>query len=357
MARIKKVDTSEFVVMGSEPEFKGKITSMQLCRALNWYNHFYSPTTTKPRDPECVEWIIEYMKSKKYSRQDIQTFSQVPNKEIPTTLCSLARILNRGAIFKNNLDERIKHLIDMEQYRKPVTVKKEKIEIRRPNPVIASLDELLDTFFNSEYRVVPDLTNIEVLGNKEEVSFAAQYYTELLEELNDKEIVKESYASISALGMKRYRALVQSFIDLLSEKKQRKSYKPRKPRTKKKKSANQLVSLLRYKQAEKIGKETYESVDPIRILEATIVWTYNARKRLLTKYVSTNPLQVHRTTLKGFDPKLSFAKKIRKPEITIKSFATEGKATISKMFDKIKAREQKVNGRMNEETIILRTFK
>lgn len=356
MARIKKVDTSEFVVMGAEPEFKGKITSMQLCRALNWYNHFYSPTVTKPRSPECVGWIIEYMKSKKYSRQDINKFNQIPAKEIPTTLCSLARILNRGAIFENNLDDRIKQLLEFEQYRKPI-VKKEKVEVKRPNPVIATLDELLDVFFNSDYRVVPDLTNIEVLGNKEETATALQYYTDLSAEINDKETVKESYANVSALGMKRYRALVDAFIELLSEKKQRKSYKPRKPRTPKKKSANQLVALLKYKQAEKIGKETFESVDPTRILEATVVWTYHSRKRILSKYVSNTSMQVHRTSLKGFDPKLSFAKKIRKPDITIKQIATEGKATISKLFDKIKARPQKVNGRMNDETIIIRTFK
>jgi len=356
MARTKRIDKSEFVVMGDEPNLKGKITRMQLCNALNWYNHFYSATVTKPRNPDCVGWIIEYMKSKKYTPAQIKAFSSLSDKEIPTTLCSMARMLNRGAIFENSLDERIHQLLENLKYKKP-EAKVVKVEVKRPNPIVILFDSILDKFYDSNYRVMPDLTNVEIFGNKEEHAFASQLYSDLAEEVKGKD--PEGYTHISALGLKRYRELLNNLNALLNKKKVRtKSGKPRKVRTPKKKSAQQLTALLKYKQAEKIGKDTFESVDPAKILESTVVWVYNSKKRLLTKYVSnTSPLTVKRTTLGNFDPKQSMAKKIRKPEIVIAQVATEGKASVARLFNNIKAKPQKVKGRMNDDSLIVRTFR
>lgn len=350
------IDKSAYVLLGEEPKYQGPVTTIQLSTALNWYNYFYSPTTGAPRPSECLEWIVEYMEGRQYSRDDIATFKKVPNKEIPTTLCSLARLLNNGAVFEHKLDARIAQLIHQERVRPEI--KYDAPIVDHSNQIIAELDDLIDTFFNSEYKYLPETEDLQITGNREEKKNAIVYYTELLDELNSQDPdIKEGYKHISAAGMKRYRALIGELLTKLGKMTERKPIATRKPRAPKKKTDRQLLGLLQYQKAEKIGSDMIESVNPSRILDSTVVWTYNTRKRLLTKYVSNNsPISVHRTTLKGFDPELSLTKKIRKPEI-IKQIAVDGKAVISKLFDKIKAKPQKVTGRMNDETLILRTFK
>lgn len=350
MAKSKRIDKSEFAMMGDEPIYNREISRMEFARALNWYNHFYSTIS----HPKIIDWLVEYMQKNKYTKQQIKHLQQIAPKYIPTTLCSTARIINNGADFEEcNLNLRIYELLKQHPIEAAVreTISAKPVVI---NMIRATLDDLLDEFYKSDYRKVPDLTNITLAGSKEYQKIALQYYTELLNEIEDPELRDNR---MTALQTKRYKGLVKQFIELLSVKKIRKITKTRKVRVKKMKSADQLTALLQYKAAEKIGKDTVESIKPTKILESTELWVYNSAKRLLTHFVSSNgPIIIHRTTLKNFDKKQSQTKKIRKPELIIQ-FANEGKATIKKLFNNIKAKPKTPNGRMNSDTLIIRAFR
>ena len=83
---------------------------------------------------------------------------------------------------------------------------------------------------------------------------------------------------------------------------------------------------------------------------------FNVKTRKLGKYVTTefNELGVKGTSITGFDEHNSICKTIRKPEEKLKEFKAAGKVALRKFLDDINATDTKMNGRINEETILLK---
>jgi hypothetical protein len=84
---------------------------------------------------------------------------------------------------------------------------------------------------------------------------------------------------------------------------------------------------------------------------------YNTKTRKLGRYVASEQdksMTVKGSTILGWDPKLSVSKTLRKPKEQLKEFMGSGKVQLRTFLDKIKATEVKLNGRTNDQTIILR---
>ena len=98
------------------------------------------------------------------------------------------------------------------------------------------------------------------------------------------------------------------------------------------------------------------SVNPVDIIGAGELWIYNTKSRKLGKYVAAefNTLGVKGTTITGFDENKSICKTLRKPEDKLKEFKAAGKIALRKFLDEINATDTKMNGRLNEETILLK---
>ena len=60
------------------------------------------------------------------------------------------------------------------------------------------------------------------------------------------------------------------------------------------------------------------------------------------------------TSLTGFNETQSVCKTLRKPEEKLKEFKAAGKVQLRKFLDDINATDTMMNGRFNEETIILK---
>jgi hypothetical protein len=60
------------------------------------------------------------------------------------------------------------------------------------------------------------------------------------------------------------------------------------------------------------------------------------------------------TTITGFNTTASVCKTLRKPEEKLKEFKAAGKVQLRKFLDSINATDTMMNGRINEETILLR---
>jgi hypothetical protein len=67
-----------------------------------------------------------------------------------------------------------------------------------------------------------------------------------------------------------------------------------------------------------------------------------------------NDLAVKGTTIIGFDTIKSVQKTLRKPEEQLKEFKAAGKVQLRKFLDDIKAVDIKLNGRINEDTVLLK---
>jgi hypothetical protein len=65
-------------------------------------------------------------------------------------------------------------------------------------------------------------------------------------------------------------------------------------------------------------------------------------------------LGVKGTSITGFDEHKSVQKTLRKPEEQLKEFKGAGKVALRKFLEDIKAVDIKLNGRLNEDTILLK---
>jgi len=128
----------------------------------------------------------------------------------------------------------------------------------------------------------------------------------------------------------------------------------RKPRAKKVVPADKIVAKLKYKKSDEPLKLV--SINPTDIIGAKELWIYNTKSRKLGKYVADDfsELGVKGASITGFSETLSVQKTLRKPVEQLKEFKAAGKVALRKFLDEIKATDTKLNGRINEETILLK---
>ncbi len=128
----------------------------------------------------------------------------------------------------------------------------------------------------------------------------------------------------------------------------------RKPRAKKVVPADKIVAKLKYKKTDEPLKLV--SINPADIIGSKELWVYNTKTRKLGKYVAAdfNELGVKGASITGFSENHSVQKTLRKPVDQLKEFKAAGKVALRKFLDDIKATDTKMNGRINEETILLK---
>jgi hypothetical protein len=129
----------------------------------------------------------------------------------------------------------------------------------------------------------------------------------------------------------------------------------RKPKAKKAPSKEKLIAKVQYKDRD--DKLQIVSVNPLELIEATEIWVYNVKTRKLGRYVAETGqvIQVKGTSLLFYDTDKSVQKTLRKPEETLKEFKKAGKVRLRTFMEDIKTTDIKLNGRLNADTIILKT--
>jgi hypothetical protein len=167
------------------------------------------------------------------------------------------------------------------------------------------------------------------------------------------EQLKEAYSHLSKPQVKKIVAFyheILSACDMLMQE----AKVNRKPRAKKSKPVEKIVEKLKYCK----GNEPLKlvSISPADIVGAKELWVFNIKTRKLGKYVATEfaELGVKGTSLTGFDEAKSVQKTLRKPEEQLKEFKAAGKVALRKFLEDIKAVDIKLNGRINEDTILLK---
>jgi len=137
----------------------------------------------------------------------------------------------------------------------------------------------------------------------------------------------------------------------------------RRPRKRKVYSADKLVAKLKYKKADE--KYQLASINPEDIIKCNELWVFNCKTRKIGKYVAEiqdpqglqregSGLSVKGTTITGFKESESIQKTLRKPEEQLKQFKESGKVKLRSFLDDIKAVDIKLNGRINNDIILLK---
>lgn len=100
-----------------------------------------------------------------------------------------------------------------------------------------------------------------------------------------------------------------------------------------------------------------KSVMPVGIVGANEVWIYNTKYKKIQVYraLGDAKLSIKGTSILNYEVASSDCKSVRKPEI-IKTFASMARKTIAAEYVALKTKVGVVNGRINEDCIILKVF-
>ena len=327
--------------------------------ALNWYNYMHD-------NEQAREWLLEYMKSADFKREQIAAVRRCPKHKVITTIGWQARIMMNGnvlaassmAFFNDRLNELYVIAGDIREETASV-VAKPVVDIQarisaRTNTLITMIEEQLDGVMNGgTFDIYSFMQKHEV--TPQIAGYIRDYYLPMKEEADlDDEQVKEAYGKKLKFWRTFYSAFIADCDKFINNKK---AVKLRKPREKKAKSAVDLVKTLKFQKEEPSLKIV--SVHPTEIVGCNQLWVYNTKYKKLSQYISMSPqgIQVKGTTLTGWDTELSVSKSLRKPEITIAELLKVGKVAIRSFMTDIKTATSAPNGRINEQTILLRVIK
>ena len=352
----------------------------QFHSAMAWYRLESSAKELKPK-------VIDWMGRQGCTKEDISAFKKTKDNRCGMTMGAVAACLIKGmpAVreeFNNGRDTAVWLRTEInkviEQGRDDVDDSDSGIEVKK-DVYVPSIQERLrevslgmteeiesaieafqtdpETFDPKAFKMLNLLKAKQAKAAHARIirDFYARDLTELLELASGKadEQLKEGYSHRSKKQIKSFIAFLQEIESacnmLMQEAKVNK-----KPRAKKVVSKDKIIAKLKYKKSDEPLKLV--SVNPADIIGAQELWIFNSKTRKLGKYVAAEfqELGIKGTTITGFNETKSVQKTLRKPAEQIKAFKEAGKVVLRKFLEEINAVDTKMNGRINEEIMLLK---
>ena len=352
--------------------------SMHFRRSMEYYRLEFSGKDLKPK-------IINWMSQAGYTKDQIAQFKKTRDNRCNVTMGAIAANLlkgmpiaradfNEGRSTSQWLGEAIQEVIRAGAS----DVQEEEIaEKKDPALVITIQDRIKESTFGMTEEIEDALESfskdpesfdpkafkvLNLLKGKQAKAAHARIIRDFYKRQHDEylelqegkcEQLKEGYSHLSKAQVKKIVAFyneILSACDMLMQE----AKINRRPRAKKSKPVEKIVEKLKYAKANEPLKLV--SISPADIVGAKELWVFNIKTRKLGKYVSGefNELSVKGTSITGFDEIRSVQKTLRKPEEQLKEFKAAGKVALRKFLEDIKAVDIKLNGRINEDTILLK---
>ena len=352
--------------------------------ALSFYNYY---CTTK----DLVNDVAKFAKSQGY-KSDIIRAVKSNHKYFSFTASKLARMLNKGMpsthegwkeycaqyegvnmteanndiqFVKNEIDRISKQYAEVkaetEEANEPKLSVVDRMNNKVNDKVIYHLDTMLDEWSSSETKV--EGLNLLTLFKSNDIPVRALGVVEnWLEKLRtslqncidkDNEFDIEGWSFLYKPAIKNRIKEIDKMSSQI-EKYRGANTKVRKPRKKKVKTANMQVKKLQYKESD--DDYGVSSVSPLTVPGSRKVIVFNTKTRKLSVYESDSEIEVKGTSLKNFDEIKSYGLTIRKPDDILPIIANKTEKMFTKAIDTLKTKRGKVNGRINKDTILLRTL-
>lgn len=352
--------------------------------AMSYYRMESSVKDLKPK-------IIDWMALNDYDKKTIAAFKKTKDSRCGLTVASIAACLLRGmpavhSGFNNGRDTKewlkkeLAKIIDEgkdDVDDTAVTTKVVKTVAVVPNiqerireqagQMSEEIDAAIDSWIMDPEAFDPKAFKmVSLLRGKGAKAAQARYIktffvrgqNELLELSggNADEQLKESYKHVSRKNVKKliefYAGIMSACDQIAAEAKVLK-----KPRAKKIKPAEEIVSKVKFKTVDdKLG---VVSIPAVGLIGAQSAIVYNSKTRKIGIYIAKTSagLSVKGTSIIDFTEK-SMQKTLRKPAEQIKEFKEQNtQKRVLDWFSKIKATDTLLNGRINAEIMILKVFK
>jgi hypothetical protein len=347
----------------------------------NSMDYYRLETNSRDLKPKVINW----MSANGYTKDQIKAFKDTKDFRCNSTMGAIAANLLRGmptvrADFNEGrntaqwLGEQISKIIEEgkndyepeepteEKITAPVVSIQDRVR-EATFPMTEEIEDAIDSFCKDPEAFDPKMFKVlNLLKGKQAKAahariirdFYKRQYEEYVELQEGKcEQLKEGYSHLTKAQVKKivafYHEIVSACEMLMQEAKVNK-----KPRAKKAKPAEKIVEKMKYCKSNEPLKLV--SISPTDILGAKELWIFNTKTRKLGKYVAAEyqELGVKGTSITGFDENASVQKTLRKPDEQLKEFKAAGKVQLRKFLEDIKAVDIKLNGRINEDTVLLK---
>lgn len=351
--------------------------------AMKYYRLESSGKELKPK-------VIDWMGRNDYSKEDIAKFKKTKDWRSHLTMGAIAASLikgmpdvregfNQGKSAVEWLKNEIATVIEDGKYdvEEVVADKTSKVVVVAPNIqdrlrdaaslMSEEIDGAIDSWITDPEAFNPkEFKMVGLLRGKgakaAHARFIKTFFQRGMDELHElasgeaDEQLREAYKHVSRKNVKKliefYESIFAACDQIAQEAKVLK-----KPRAKKIVPADKLVAKLKFKAIDdKLG---IVSVPVVGLIGAQGAVVFNTKTRKLGMYIAKTSagLGVKGTSITEFTDK-SFQKTLRKPPEQLKEFKEQNtQKRIETWFGKIKSVETVMNGRMNEDIMVLKVFK
>lgn len=335
----------------------------QLAHAFSFYN-----MNCDKKDARV--YMRNYLKNEDKTGQSLKKFDDVPDTHFVNTYGWLARVVsNGGSLRTDHLDNFNKYVSSMLQVNHP----KKQIVVDTPRPSVQDyMKEKAKEYIGDLEGVIDEVlksgSDFSLYNDLKQKQIPKPYCADIQEWVTDKikeyvsvydstdSDIKEGYSNIGKRKLMSLVKMLQQFEEDLQKYSDFKKAN-RKPRVKKAKPASVQVAKMKYKKEDTEARVT--SIHPAEMVGASQVWVYNSKYKKLAVYRTDSSLgiQVKGSTLQNYDPELCEQKVVRRPEAFLPIILDASKVKLRKIMDELTTKGSDVNGRINEECIILRAIK
>ncbi len=357
-----RVTDVNILFSGTEPKFSVELTQTNLMQTLSWY-------AQNKDKKDAFKWACDYFK--KFHKIDASSVL----KDKISTFGFICRIVTNGGILSPKdqiwLDvevEKIKNELKTPLTQTVATATTPIVNIQerirdKANECIAELESQVDDFVLSgcSANVSPygifHTMNIKDAQTKYIVDWAKNKRIEFDDVLNTGDsLLKEGYSNFTKPQLKKLIGYFDQII-LDCQKVSGDSVKTRKPRKRKAKTPDQLTAKMNFMPTfDELGLKSVKATD---VIGAMSLWVYNTKTRKLGVYHADDAggLSVKGSSIINFTESKSIQKKLRKPEVTLPEVLSGGKVFLRNVLSNIRAVESGLTGRINSDTILLKTTK
>jgi hypothetical protein len=346
--------------------------------AMSWYRLESSGKELKPK-------VINWMSQNGYTKEQIAEFKKTKDNRCGTTVGAIAACLLKGmppvrADFNDGRSSAVwlgQSIATIVSEGKDDVDDEAVAEVKSTVPVVSIQERVRESSYKMTEEIETAIESFQLdpeafdpkafkvlnllkahQAKAAHARIIKDFYARNLDELTEAattkdEQLKEAYSHLSKVQLRKITAFYQEIVSACEMLAQEAKVN-RKPKAKKAVPAEKIVAKLKYKKADEPLKLV--SINPADILGAKELWTYNTKSRKLGKYVAEEfqDLGIKGTTITGFSEPKSVQKTLRKPADQLKEFKAAGKVVLRKFLEDINAVDTKMNGRINEDIILLK---
>ena len=240
---------------------------------------------------------------------------------------------------------------------------------KKASEFIAEVESVIDSYHSGDTLDVQNYSPFNELKKIEAPKSVAErvlkYYKPLFDEVQELITKKtpdlvEGYKHLKSLKEKKeFLQLIQRIVDdcvkYIGAATAERVKAPRKPREKKKVPAEKLAAKVQFQKDS--AEYKVSSMNPTTIIGASEAYLFNTKYRTMTKVVALEGgLTIRGTSIINIDESQTKKKALRKPESFLTSIAKTTRLRVAKAFEELTTKDSPGNGRINQDTIILKVY-